>query len=278
MLNVSFEHDTIRKYIVCFGNIFNDLYINRRDSAGNIISTEKVPLTYASKNKMLARLQGDPSLDRPVAMTLPRMSFEYLGIQYDANRKLNTIEKVAVVTSDTKDKLYHQYQAVPYNFMFQLYVMVKNANDGTKIIEQILPFFHPDLTVTAELIPELNHKMDIPIVLVSVTHEDLYEGAFTERRAMIWTLSFTLQGYIFGPTKKQPVIKKAITNLYATPLAIPMANSSANNSEHDFTSTITPGLTANGQPTSNASLTVPYEDIEATDNYGFVVQFDYGNS
>lgn len=277
MLDVTFFHDTIRKYIVLFGNIFNDIYINRRDSEDNVVATMKVPLSYAPKNKMLARLRADPNLERPVAMTLPRMGFEMASPQYDPTRKLNTINRVAVVVSENKDQLFHQYQAVPYNIPFELHVMVKNAADGTNIIEQILPFFHPDLTVTANLIPELNLSMDIPIVLANINMLDDYEGSFTQRNVMIWTLQFMLKGYIFGPTKTQPVIKKAITNLYATPTAIPMSNSSPNNSVRDFRTIITPGLTANGEPTSNASLTIPYEDIDASDNWDFVIQFDQGD-
>lgn len=229
----------------------------------------KVPLQYMPKNKVLARLKGDPNLDRPVAMTLPRMSFELLGVVSDNSRKLNTIQRGAVKVSDNKDKLFYQYQCVPYNFMFELNIMTKSNLDATKIIEQILPFFHPDITVSVNLIPELSETYDIAIVLNQTQPQYMYEGAFVERPVYVWTLSFTLKGYLFGPTKMQPVIKKAITNIFATPTAQSFANVSANNSELDLTVTITPTLISNSE--------VSYLDIQADDDWSYLVEFDKGD-
>lgn len=275
MLDITYFHDTIRKYVATFGTIFNDIYINREDADGNVVATMKVPLNYMPKNKTLARLMGDPNLDRPVAITLPRMGFEIMKPVYDQSRKLNTIQRGAVKVSPNKDKLYYQYQCVPYNFMFELYILTKSNLDATKIVEQILPFFHPDITVNVNLIPELDEKYDISIVLNDVNSEYMYEGSFAERPVYMWTLSFTLKGYIFGPTKTQAVIKKAITKIFATPTAQDFATVSPDVSELDMRVTITPGQDANGNPTSNSEITIPYEDIQADENWDFIIEFDH---
>ena len=205
MFGSTWYNGTLRKYIILFGTLFNNVYINRQLNSGQIAQTIKVPLTYSPKEKMLARLKGDPNLNRPVAMTLPVMSFEILGMEYDPTRKLNTINKFVNIKNTDKSQQKFQYNPVPYNIQFNLNIMVKNAEDGNRILEQILPYFTPEWTATVNLVPDMGIKLDIPIILDSVDMQDSYEGDFGERRAMIWTLSFILKGYIFGPTKKQKV-------------------------------------------------------------------------
>lgn len=274
MFGSTWYYGTLRKYIILFGTLFNNIYINRQLTNGETVQTIRVPLTYSPKEKMLARLKGDPNLNRPVAMHLPVMSFEILGMEYDPSRKLNTVNKFVNVKSPDKSQQKFQYNPVPYNIEFNLSIMVKNAEDGNRILEQILPYFTPEWTATLNLVPEMGIKLDVPVILNSVDMQDTYEGDFIERRAMTWTLSFILKGYIFGPVKKQKIIKFANTNLYI---------SGANNISDDIGNVVysesikvSPGLLANGSPTSNAELTISADEITLEDNYGFIIEFDRG--
>ena len=217
---------------------------------------------------MLTRFENDPNIDRETAVLLPRMSFEMSSVSYDSSRKLNTLGKVVVKDVDSK-KLKYQYNPVPYNFDFTLYVYVKNAEDATKIIEQILPFFTPEWTSSVSLIPEMNVTMDIPVTLNNISIEDTYEGDFKTRRALIWTLNFTLKGYIYGPVKKNAVIKFANTTFYI-PTVTNLRDAVGNTTPNDRV-TVAPGLDANGNPTSNASISISRDLIEADDDYGFIV-------
>ena len=216
---------------------------------------------------MLTRFENDPNIDRETAVLLPRMSFEMTGITYDSSRKLNTLGKIAVKDTN-KNKLKYQYNPVPYNIDFTLYVYVKNAEDGTKIIEQILPFFTPDWTSSVSLIPEMEVTMDIPVILNNISMEDTYDGDFKERRALIWTLNFTLKGYIYGPVKKGAIIKFANTSFYI-PEVVTLSDAVGVTTPSDRV-TVSPGLDANGNPTSNASISIDRTLIEATDDFGFV--------
>ena len=182
--------------------MFNDIYVTRRNSAGTGVQTLKVPLAYGPKQKFLVRLEADPNLDQKVAITLPRIGFEIAGLDYDPSRKLNRILKRKKVKSseDTKVKtMSTQYSPVPYNFNFELFVMTKNSDDGVQIVEQILPFFQPEYTVSINEVPEMDVIRDVPIVLNSIGYEDTYTGSFTERRAIIYTFNFVAKAYVYGP-------------------------------------------------------------------------------
>ncbi len=263
-----FYFSTIRKYIILFGTLFNNIHITRTNSAGETTVVEKVPITYGPKEKMLARVVQDPNIDRQTAVyPLPMMSFEMTGFNYDGSRKLQTINRIAVVNPDDKAKNKYQYNPVPYNIGFRLSILVKNAEDGNKIVEQILPYFTPDWTTSVHLIPEMNVTMDIPVILNAVSIEDVYEGDFRERRSLVWNLDFTLKGYLYGPIKTAKIIKFSNTEFFianTTPIVSDNTNPVA------VTIQIQPGLTANGQPTSNSSLSIPVTDIIATDDFGYV--------
>jgi hypothetical protein len=180
--------------VVAFGSLFNNIEVRRTDSSDAVTEVIKIPLSYGPKDKMLVRISQDPSLNPKVALTVPRMGFELTSMTYDGARKLNTMGRnVKKGTTGLKK----QYNPVPYNWDFSLYVFVKNAEDGTQILEQILPFFTPDFTVTMTLISGMTVKMDIPLVLNSVTSEDSYEGDFASRRSIIWTLSFLMKGFLY---------------------------------------------------------------------------------
>lgn len=271
MFGLDFYHGSIRKYVALFGTLFNDIRITREDSSGDLYQTLRVPIGYGPKEKSLARLDQDPDLNRKYAILLPRMAFEMTNINYASERKLQTINRNRAVDSTYPAKQKYQYNPVPYDMMFSLYIISKNAEDGTKILEQILPFFTPEWTATVNLIPEMDIKMDIPVVLLDVVNQDVYEDNFTTRRAIIWTVNFILKGYIFGPVRSSGIINIANTNFFDASVVDDINDAPGIvNTALDRT-TVSPGLLANGSPTSNASATVPVSQIMANDNYGYII-------
>mgnify|MGYP000032066467 CR=1 FL=1 len=270
MFGKTWSHNVLRKYVVLFGTLFNNLYVTRQNSTGETIQTLKIPLSYGPKEKFLARLGADPELNRKIGIVLPRMSFEMTNFEYDSSRKLNTLNKRYKQSETDADEVSYMYQPVPYNIGFTLYIMVKNAEDGTKIVEQILPYFTPEWTPTVELLPSMGGTYDLPIILNSVNTEDSYEGNFETRRSIIWTLNFTMKAYVFGPVKKTTLIKAAEIDVRNTDVSPIIANTSLANTA---LIEVTPGMLANGAPTSNAALSVPSSQIDATDNYGFITEF-----
>ena len=216
MLGQQFYHETMRKVVVAFGTIFNNINIVRTNSSGEVIQSMKVPLAYGPKQKFLTRLREDPNLNKKVALTLPRIGFEISGIAYDPARKLQKTVKVKKVADGIDDnQVKSGFMPVPYNINFELYVLSKNSDDALQIVEQILPFFQPDYTVTMKEIPELDIIRDVPIILNSVGYEDDYEGSFTSRRSIIYTLSFTAKYYMYGPVTASNVIRRVQVDQYA---------------------------------------------------------------
>ena len=217
MLGTRFYNQSFRKLIIAFGQIFNNIVIQRTNSTGGVTARIKVPLAYAPKEKFLVRLDQQANLEsREFATTLPRMGFEITGLSYDSSRKLTRVQKYSKVKSgEDGKKMNYNYSPVPYNISMNLYVFTATAEDGLQIIEQILPFFQPDYTVTVNVVPDLDIKRDIPIVLGNIGYEDTYDGDFTNRRAVIYTLSFTAKTYLFGPMNNQGVIKQTQADLYS---------------------------------------------------------------
>ena len=219
MFGEHFYHKKIRNTVIAFGTIFNNVNIKRLDSSGNPLQNIKVPLSYSPKEKFLARLDAQQDLtgdDSKVAITLPRMSFEITGYSYDATRKLNKNQKITKVTTNADTtKMNNQYMPVPYNVNFSLNVYTANSDDGLQIIEQILPYFQPDYTVTMIEDRTMDTKRDIPFVLNSVDYEDSYTGSLTSMRRIIYTLSFTAKVYLYGPISTSAIIKKVSADLYA---------------------------------------------------------------
>ena len=215
MLGQQFYHETMRKVVVAFGTMFNDIHLVRQNSAGEVTQTMKVPLAYGPKSKWLARLREDPNLTKKVAVTLPRIGFEIQNISYDSARKLNSIQKLKRVNSSAQGKtMSQQYMPVPYNMDFEMSIMAKNSDDALQIVEQILPFFQPDYTVTLNDNTEMGTTRDVPIVLTSVSYEDNYEADMITGRAIIYTLSFTAKFYLYGPVTDQKVIKTVQVDQY----------------------------------------------------------------
>ena len=217
MLGQQFYHETMRKVIISFGTLFNNINLVRKNNAGTVIQTMKVPLAYGPKQKWLTRLDADASLDTKVAITLPRLGFEIQNLSYDPTRKLNRVQKFKKVksSSDDSNKLDSQFMPVPYNLDIELYAMAKNSDDALQIVEQVLPFFQPDYTLTINDMADMGIKRDIPIVLNSVSYEDSYRGDYAERRAIIYTLAFTSKFYLYGPVTSAKVIKTVQVDQYA---------------------------------------------------------------
>jgi len=275
MLGHRFYHSHLRKYVILFGTLFNDLVIERDDASANLVQTLAVPISYGPAMKTLARVEQDANLNRRASAILPRMSFEMTSMAYAPERKMTSTQRIYHQTTGDAAGVKSVYNPVPYDIIFDLSIMVKNAEDGTRILEQILPFFTPDFTATIELIPEMELKQDIPIILQSVTSEDTYEGDFETRRAIIHTLSFVMKAYIYGPvTSRSHLIKLANTNILA-PEGVNAAIRSANSSAEGVD--VQPGLLANGSPTSNGSLSIDKANIDSDDNYGFVVEITDGS-
>ena len=216
MLGQQFYHETMRKVIISFGTLFNNINLVRKNNAGTIIQTMKVPLAYGPKQKLLSRLDADASLDTKVAITLPRLGFEIQNLAYDPTRKLNRVQKFKKVksSSDDSNKLDSQFMPVPYNLDMELYAMAKNSDDALQIVEQILPFFQPDYTLTIKDMEDMGIARDIPIVLNTINYEDNYRGDYQERRSIIYTLAFTTKFYLYGPVTSSKVIKTVQVDQY----------------------------------------------------------------
>ena len=214
--NRQFYHETVRNIIVGFGTLFNDIHVVRKNNSGVVTQSMKVPLAYGPKQKWLARLDQDAGLDSKVAITLPRMGFEIQNLTYDPARKLNRVQKFKKVKTSASDsnKLDTQFMPVPYNLNIQLYAMAKNSDDALQMVEQILPYFQPDYTLTIKDMPEMGVARDIPIVLNSINYEDSYKGDYAERRAIMYTLDFTTKFYLYGPVTSSKIIKTVQVDQY----------------------------------------------------------------
>ena len=267
-----FYHQTIRRYVIVFGNMFNDMVVQRINNAGQVVQTLSVPIAYGPKEKFLVRISQDPDLDRAVAISLPRMGFELTGMAYDSNRRLPATLRNVYVHSD-KNKLEYQYTPVPWDFSFTLSIFVQNGDDGAQILEQILPYFGPEWVNNIKLIPSMNITMDVPCIITNVSTEDTYEGDFENRRALIYNIDFTMKGYIYGPIRRQGVIKRVQVDfgIVASNTSNRITLADTANTPRSSRIVVVPGLLANGSPTTNAAASIPYSNINATDDYGFCV-------
>ena len=209
MLGKYSYHEIFRKTVVAFGTLFNNIEIKKDDEV------MKVPLAYGPKQKFLARLEqmADPTNKR-VQITLPRISFEINSIEYDGTRKVAPTQKVTVVSTTDKSKT--SFMPVPYNIGFELAIISKNQEDGLEILEQILCNFQPSYNLPMKLVPDLNETKDVPVILNSVGYEDDYEGNFAQRRAIIYTLTFTAKTYVYGPISESSTITKVIADAYTS--------------------------------------------------------------
>jgi hypothetical protein len=267
-------HSAIRKYIIMFGNMFNDIDVVRFNTAGNAVQTIRVPIAYGPKEKFLARLRQDPDISPSVATTLPRLSFEITGFNYDPARQMNKQNRITSIGSGN-NSLRSGFAPSPYSIDMSLYGMFANNEDAVQVVEQILPYFRPEWTNSVKIVPSLGIYVDVPTVLQGMTMEDTYEADFQTRRAIIYTFNFTVKGYIYGPVTNKGVITRTKVDFH-----IPSANTATGNvivNTSDFEVervTLTPGLLANGSPTANSSASVNRSQISANSTYGFAFDTD----
>ncbi len=239
MFNNKFYHGTVRKSIVAFGNMFNNIHIDRLDSSGNITQTLRVPLSYSPKQKFLARIAAQPqSFEQSFQTFLPRLGFEMLSLTYDPARRVSLVQQNRALNDTSTTSLNSQYAPTPYNISMTLYVYTKNQDDGLQIIEQILPYFNPDYNLTINAIPTMGIKNDLPVILDNITYEDEYEGDFTQRRAIIWTLNFTIKLNFYGPINRQGIIRTTNVNTFS--------DSALSNKQSSYTATVTPDTAVPG--------------------------------
>jgi hypothetical protein len=192
--------------------MFNNMTLVRYNQTNTAeIERINVPLMYASKEKFYMRIAKDPDLLNPVQLTLPRMAFEMNGITYDPLRKISSFTDV--FSDGTTASSYKKVKMTPYNFDFNLYAFVRNTEDGMQIVEQVLPYFNPDYTVTIDFMSMDNFKLDVPIVFNSISYDDSHEGDPEATRSIVWTLNFTMKGYLFGPTSDIKMIRKVTANV-----------------------------------------------------------------
>ena len=215
MLGTYFYHEIIRKTIVGFGTLFNNVYIRHLNKDNSVADETKVGLSYGPSQKFLAKIQQQAELSKSVAITLPRMSFEMIGIQYDPTRKTGITQTFK--TCDDGGNVKKVYMPVPYNITFELNIFSKLNDDALQIVEQILPFFQPSFNLTIDLVDSIGEKRDVPIVLDSIDFQDDYEGDFSTRRALIYTLRFTAKTYLFGPIADSTdgLIRKVQVDMYS---------------------------------------------------------------
>jgi hypothetical protein len=212
-----FYNEIFRKTIIGFGTLFNNISIKHTNESDQTVSVIKVPLAYGPTQKFLARLEQSPDLNKSTQITLPRMSFEFTGLTYDPQRKVSTTQTFLVKDSNNSTEIKKTYMPVPYNMAFELSIMAKLNDDALQIIEQILPYFQPSYNLSIKLVEPIQEKRDIAVILENITMQDDYEGDFTSRRVLLYTLRFTAKTYLFGPstTATRDIIKKATISLGA---------------------------------------------------------------
>jgi len=267
MLSVPFYHSLFRKYVIIFGTLFNNIRIERVDQTGVVTQTLKVPIAYGPREKYLARVTGNPDAIATQAIQLPRMSFEVTNIGYAADRKLQTTRTVMTANSITGVNVYKKaFTPVPYDIDFSLSIIAKNTEDMTRIVEQILPYFTPEWTISAKLLPDFDQLTDIPIVIGPIQIDDNYDSAFTERRSLVYTINFVMKAYLYGPVTQSKLVKIVDIN-YNIPIDI---NTPVNQVVPVELQAVRPGLDANGNPTTLIANTIPYSQIQEIDPYGYI--------
>ena len=263
-----FYHEILRRTIISFGTLFNGLNIKHKDSSDNTTSVIKVPLAYGPIQKFLARLEQQPDLNKSTQITLPRMSFEMIGMSYDPSRKVTTTQTFLSGASSDKASEKKTYMPVPYNMTFELGIMTKLNDDALQIVEQIVPYFQPQYSLTVDLVEAIGEKRDIPVVLESITMTDDYEGDFSTRRVLLYTLRFSAKTYLFGPVSSTTtdIIKKVRVGYIA-------ADSSGTDSRtggRDVTYAVTPRATKNydGVVATNLTNDISLADVTFEVNSG----------
>jgi hypothetical protein len=265
-----FYNEILRRTIISFGTLFNDISIKKTDSSDNVVSVVKVPLAYGPTEKFLARINQSPDLNKQFSITLPRMSFEFTGLTYDPSRKVTTTQVFTVKDPNDGTESKKSYMPVPYNMQFELSIMAKLNDDALQIVEQILPYFQPAYNLTIELVESIKEKKDVPIVLENITMQDDYEGDFSQRRVLLYTLRFTAKTYLFGPTSSatKDIIKKAKISY--------LTGREAADATREVTYTVTPraikDYTGDTATTLVADITTSTKTFEVEDTSGLTAK------
>ena len=251
-----FYNEILRRTVISFGTLFNNISIKHTNSSDQVVSVIKVPLAYGPTQKFLARLNQSPDLNKPTSLTLPRMSFEFTGLTYDPSRKVTTTQTFTVKDPNDGDETKKAYMPVPYNMQFELSIMTKLNDDALQIVEQILPYFQPSYNLTVELVESIKEKRDIPIVLENITMQDDYEGDFSTRRVLLYTLRFTAKTYLFGP------VSSATKDIIKTAKVSYITGTDLTNTTREVVFTATPRAIKNYTGTIVTNLS---KDITTTD-------------
>ena len=263
-----FYNEILRRTIIGFGTLFNNLTIKATNASDSVVSVTKVPLAYGPTQKFLARLEQQADLNRSTAMTLPRMSFEFTGLTYDPSRKVTTTQTFVVKDPDTGEETKKGFMPVPYNMQFELAIMCKLNDDALQIVEQILPYFQPAFNLTVELVEGIKEKRDVPVVLENITMQDDYDGDFKERRVLLYTLRFTAKTYMYGPVSSatRDIIKVAKVSYI----------SGDSRSTRDISYTVTPraikDYTGEVATTITDDITITTKVIEVEDASGLTAK------
>jgi hypothetical protein len=259
MLGTTFYHGLIRKYVTIFGTLFNNIVIEQGE--GDSRQKLRVPLAYGPREKFLSRIEGnDDAGSHKTAIKLPRIGFSFTSFTYAPQRKVATLNKIYKTSEGNRQ---FAYAPVPYDVTVNMGIIAKTIDEANRITEQILPYFTPEFTVSAKLIEDLDEITDIPIVLNSVVMEDNYDGPYDERRTIIVNLDFTMKILFFGPVSTSKIIKFVDVNFKNPETRATFSNI-----------TIQPGLTANGEPTTDIGQTIPFTDIEPDDNWAYIIRID----
>ncbi len=263
-----FYHEILRKTIISFGTLFNGITIKHTDSDGDVGSVIRVPLAYGPTQKFLARLEQQPDLNKSTQITLPRMSFEFIGLTYDPSRKVTTTQTFISGADSSKSTEKKTYMPVPYNMNFELSLMCKLNDDALQIVEQILPYFQPAYALSVDLVESIGEKRDIPVILENITMDDQYEGDFSTRRVLLYTLRFSAKTYLFGPVSSAAtdIIKKVSIGY----IAADSSGADSRTGGRDLTYTVTPRATKNydGVVATNLSNDISLADTTFDVNSG----------
>jgi hypothetical protein len=259
MLGTTFYHGLIRKYVTIFGTLFNNIVIEQGEDAAS--RKLRVPLAYGPREKFLSRIEGnDDAGNHKTAIKLPRIGFAFTSFTYAPQRKIATLNKIYKIAEGERQ---FAYAPVPYDITVNMGIIAKTLDEANRIAEQIIPYFTPDFTVSAKLIDGLDEVTDIPIVLNSVVMEDNYDGSYDERRTILFNLDFTMKVLFFGPVSESKIIKFVDVNFKNPDTKVTFSDI-----------TIQPGLTANGEPTTDINQTIPFTDIEPDDDWAYIIRID----
>lgn len=272
--NSPYYRESFNRLSAAFMSLFADISIQKRDAGSNVVKTVPVPIAYGPRQKWLAELQGNPDLNRPVGITLPRIGVEMIGFSYATDRKLNSTNQFSAQTAngDSSSSSF-VYVPVPIDIAWRLDIMTNGTDDANQIIEQIVPFFTPEWVNRVKLVDELGIEFNMPVTFQSAALSDSYSnGDNSERRIMVWSLGFSMQAYLIGPPRTSKIIKISKVNLYTGVDANTDWASANSDIKWVYQANTSPGMTANGQPTTDPSQSVDPLTIKATDDWGYAVQ------